>query len=83
MQPPRATQRIDRPTQDRWQLGDDVEGVRFKMLDYVAVASGPFAGFRGELISIIALVPEPEFHLETSDGGDCYVLQSELVPAVA
>jgi hypothetical protein len=83
MQPPRSTQRIDLPTQHRWLLGETVEGVRFKMCDDVAVVRGPFSGMHGELISLIALVPEPEYHLETSDGGDCYVRQSELVPTVA
>ena len=81
MQPPRSSQLIDVPTQNRWLLGEDVKGVTFRMCDFVQVTCGPFAGSRGELISIIALLPEPEYHLETNDGGDCYVRQSEIALA--
>jgi hypothetical protein len=72
---------IDRQTQDWWLLGGSVPGVLFRMNERVRVISGPNAGAIGELISIYALQPEPLFHLETSDGADAYVRQSEIAPA--
>jgi hypothetical protein len=69
---------VDTPTQNAWILGEQVPGVRFRMCQPVEVVTGPDRGARGISISLYALVPEPEFHLETDDGGDIVVLQSQL-----
>lgn len=69
---------IDTPTQHAWILGHDVPGVHFRMCQPVEVVAGPDRGARGILISIYALTPEPEFHLETEAGGDVVVVQSQL-----
>ena len=60
---------IDTPTQNAWILGEEVPGVRFRMCQPVEVVAGPDRGARGILISLDALVPEPEYHLETEGGG--------------
>ena len=69
---------IDRPTHDAWTLGEDIPGVRFRMGQPVEVVDGPHRAARGVLICLYALAPEPEFHLETEDGGDLVVIQSHL-----
>ena len=71
---------IDAETQNRWILGGDVAGVIFRMCQAVTVVSGPAKGSRGELISLLAVSPVPTYHLETHDGGDEDVLQTELAP---
>ena len=70
---------IDREIQDKWILGGELEGVRFHMQESVQVVSGPHAGTTGELTCVLALEPEPLFHLETADGGDLWVYQSEIL----
>jgi hypothetical protein len=72
---------IDREIQNHWILGGRVVGVLFRMNERVRVISGSNAGAVGVLISIYALEPEPIFHLETDDGGDFRVRQSEIVSA--
>ena len=69
---------IDHETQNRWILGESLSGVHFKMCQPVHVVSGLAKGARGELISILCVTPEPAFHLETEDGGDQHVWQSEI-----
>jgi len=69
---------IDKETQDHWILGGNVPGVTYRMCQVVTVVSGPARGSRGELISLIAISPVPAYHLETQDGGDEQVLQTEL-----
>jgi hypothetical protein len=69
---------IDTFTQNAWILGENVPGVRFRICQSVEVVAGPDKGARGILISLYALVPEPEFHLETDTGGDVVVAQSHL-----
>jgi hypothetical protein len=70
---------IKREGQNRWVLGATVPGVSFRMQDAVKVISGPHAGVVGELVSIYAIEPEPVHYLETHDGSDIHVLQSEIV----
>ena len=74
---------IDTPTQNAWILGEDVPYVRFRMGEPVEVVGGPDTGARGVLISLYALIPEPEYHLETETGGDLIVVQSYLSGRVA
>ena len=74
---------IDTPTQDAWILGEDVTGVSFRMCQPVKVVAGPNRGATGILISLYALVPEPEFHLEAESGADIIVVQSQLRAADA
>jgi hypothetical protein len=71
---------IDREVQNRWILGEDVPGVKFRMQQIVRVRSGVHRGIVGELISLSAINPEPVFDLETDDGGDIFVGQSEIEP---
>ena len=70
---------IGKETQDRWILGEVVSGVSFKMQDDVEVVSGLHVGIIGQLISLYEIEPEPIYHLETKDGGDIQVRQSEIV----
>jgi hypothetical protein len=70
---------IKREEQNGWILGATIPGVSFRMQDAVKVISGPHAGVVGELISIYAIEPEPVYHLETHDGSDIHVRQSEIV----
>lgn len=72
--------KIDRDTQNRWILGEVLPGASFKMRNDVQVVSGPHAGIIGELISLYEIDPEPIYHLETRDGGDIHVRQSEIAP---
>jgi hypothetical protein len=72
---------IDTASQNAWLLGGRLPGVCFRMLQPVEVVAGPNRGASGILISIYALIPEPEYHLETEEGGDLIVLQSQLCAA--
>jgi len=69
---------IDTSTQNSWILGEELPDVHFWMCQPVEVVAGPQIGTRGILISLYALVPEPEFHLETEAGGNVLVVQSRL-----
>lgn len=71
---------IDSATQNRWILGESLPGVGFSMLQAVVVQRGAHAGVHGELTSIYSAGADPLYHLETLDGGDLYVRQSELLP---
>jgi hypothetical protein len=68
---------IDRETQNRWILGEQLRGVAFHMRQHVRVTHGVHSGVRGVLISIYELGPDPLYHLEAKSG-DCEVRQSEL-----
>jgi hypothetical protein len=50
------------------------------MCQSVRVIAGEYLGRVGELISLYEVAPEPIFHLETSDGDDAHVRQSEIEP---
>jgi hypothetical protein len=69
---------IDTSTQDARILGEHIPGVHFRMCQPVEIVAGPDRGSRGILISLYALLPEPEYHLETDGGGDVIVVQSQL-----
>jgi hypothetical protein len=73
--------KIDRNIQDRWILGGKIPGVSYRMQSDVKVIAGPHIGVRGELISLYALEPEPIYHLETRDGSDICIRQSEITLA--
>jgi hypothetical protein len=60
-------------------LGGSVPGVSFKIQEDVQVVAGPYTGIAGELISLYEIEPEPIYHLETRDGGDIHVRQSDIV----
>ena len=68
---------IDRATQKRWILGEEVPGVAFRMNQNVTVVVGAHTGTRGTLISLYELGPDPLFALE-SKTGDYEVRQSEI-----
>ena len=72
---------MDREIQNRWILGEAIDGVLFHMGQRVRIASGKNAGVSGILISLYSLPPDdPLYHLETEDGLDLRVRQSELAP---
>ena len=71
---------FDAATQNKWILGGVIAGVHFSARQAVRIVAGPHDGKVGKLISLFDLKPEPIFHLETSDGGDVYVRQSEIDP---
>jgi hypothetical protein len=70
--------RFDLSTQNHWLRGGPISGVHFSARQSVTVVAGPHDGKVGELISLFDLKPEPVFQLETSDGEDVYVRQSEI-----
>ncbi len=73
---------MDTEAQRKWILGETLPCVNFQMGQWVKVVSGPDKGLRGALISLYNIDPEPEYHLETEEeGGDVYVLQSNITPA--
>ena len=71
---------IDREIQVRWILGETIPGVSFKMQEDVEIVYGPHQGTIGELISLYEVEPEPVYILETREGHDLYVHQSEILP---
>jgi hypothetical protein len=74
---------IDREVQNRWLLGQPIAPASFHMCQSVRVIAGPHQGEVGELISLAELLPEPLYHLETSNNEDLFVLQSQLAPVNA
>jgi hypothetical protein len=72
---------IDREKQNQWILGGHLPGVAFAMNQRVRVTSGADAGTHGTLISIYALGDDPSYAVETDDGGDLTLKQSQLEPA--
>ena len=68
---------IDRATQNRWILGEEVPGVAFRMNQNIMVVAGVHKGTRGTLISLYELGSDPLFALE-SKTGDYQVRQSEI-----
>jgi hypothetical protein len=65
--------------QNQWILGNPLAGVRFSMNQRVRVTAGPDAGAVGVLISIYEIGSDPGFQMETDDGRDLCVHQTELV----
>ncbi len=59
-----------------WQ--EYIVGVNFMHNEPVVVASGPHAGEKGSLVSLVSLEPEPEFTLEADSGQDIQIHQSNL-----
>lgn len=55
-----------------------IVGVNYTHNEHVGVASGPHAGERGNLVSLVRLEPEPEFTLAAESGHDIQVNQSSL-----
>ena len=62
---------------------EPIAGVSFEHNDYVKVIAGPHKGKFGSLVTVLSLLPEPEFILELDSGFDVQVLQSELAKAGA
>jgi len=71
---------IDHEKQNQWILGGKLPGVGFAINQRVRVTSGPDAGTQGALISIYDLGDDPLFAVETDDGGDRTLRQSQLEP---
>ena len=59
--------------------GDSIPGVRYKHNDYVQIAKGKNAGEAGSLVTVLSIIPEPRFVVESERGKDFEVLQSEIL----
>jgi hypothetical protein len=58
-----------------------IPGVLFEHNDFVNILSGPNAGMSGSLVTVLSLLPEPEFLIELESGYDVTVLQSQVAYA--
>lgn len=69
--------------QRRWMDREPVEGVAFVLNDSVTIASGPNAGSRGAVVSLVTATPEPQYVVELGDGSDMQLPQSALLTGTA
>jgi len=75
---------VDRSEVDRrWMAREPVEGVAFLLNDSVRVTTGPHAGSRGSVVSLVEATPAPVYLVELGNGKDARVHQSDLVTATA
>jgi hypothetical protein len=58
-----------------------VAGVAFLLNDPVLITTGPSAGQRGCVISLVATSPEPLYQVESESGSDLEILESGLISA--
>jgi len=71
---------VPREIEQRWFADETIQGVTFYLNDAVSVALGPHAGECGAVISLLRLMPEPEYLIELGSGlGDIKVFQSNLL----
>ena len=61
----------------------NIPGVLFSHRDAVRVLAGQHAGKVGELVTVVAVDPEPVYVVELTNGFDVEVLQSEIGSYVA
>ena len=71
---------LDRDTLDLWYSGELIDTVRYRLNDSVALLDQPhvFAA----IVSLEAIVPEPQYLIEFSTGSDQIVRQSELATVI-
>lgn len=53
---------------EKWFSKEPINGVAFGLNDSVSIISGQHAGKGGAIISLIRLVPEPEYYIEIGSG---------------
>ena len=63
---------------DRWLAGDVLPGVRFGPGARVAFARGSRAGERATVMLLVAVRPEPLYHVRADAGAELHVRQSAL-----
>jgi hypothetical protein len=66
---------------DRWLAGVPVEGVAFAPRERVEFARGSMAGRRATVLLLVAVSPEPMYHVITEEGDpprELHVRQSAL-----
>jgi hypothetical protein len=65
--------------QNAFLAHERIDGITCEHNDYVSILSGPYAGQKGSLVSIMAMEPEPSYTVESEAGMDINVKQSDLV----
>lgn len=65
---------------DLWMQQENIPAASFRMNDSVEVVEGDLSGEKGCLISLIELEPEPVYLVETSDGSEVRLEESQLKP---
>ena len=68
---------------DRWLAGETLPGVRFGPGQRVAFARGSRAGQRATVMLLVAVQPEPLYHVRADAGAELHVRQSALDAADA
>lgn len=63
---------------DRWLAGEPLPGVAFGPRQRVAFARGSRAGERATVILLVAVSPEPLYHVVVETGAELHVRQSSL-----
>lgn len=63
---------------NRWLSGDQLNGVRFRINDYVEVRSGQHIGESGSVVSVIKFEPNASYIVETESGKDIEVREEEI-----
>ena len=66
---------------DRWLAGEPVDGVAFGPRERVEFVRGSRAGGRATVVLLVAVSPEPMYHVVTEDGDpprELHVRQSAL-----
>jgi hypothetical protein len=61
--------------------GESIAEVRYGLNDEVQIINGPNSGKTGVVSSLQQLQPEPGYVIETADGDNLAVMQSDIVPA--
>ena len=64
---------------DRWLAGEALPGVRFGPGERVAFARGSRAGQQAIVMLLVAVGPEPLYHVRADAGAELHVRQSALV----
>ncbi len=67
----------------RWMAREPLKGVAFLLNDSVRVTTGPHAGSRGSVVSLVEATPDPVYLVELGNGEDARLQQSNLVTATA
>jgi hypothetical protein len=63
---------------DRWLAGELLPGVAFAPRERVAFARGSRAGERATVLLLVAVSPEPLYHVVAETGAELHVRQSAL-----
>jgi hypothetical protein len=63
---------------DRWLAGESLPGVHFGPAARVAFVRGPRAGREATVLLLVAVTPEPLYHVRADEGRELQVRQSAL-----